>query len=220
MSVIDKELWGQLFTKFTIKHYACNVEYSIEGFIAKNKNEVVDEIKSCAIRLMGADIAPELPRDAPQGMSSAADSKYRQAIKGPKTTVIQFRNELQSLITLLRSTQSHFVRCIKPNDSNQPGNDISIDIFQTPRCHVNVIFSAFHLLSSPATCSDADADADADACSFPPPPLTDYLSKYILHTFCLFHSLSISHHLKVSLSLSIYLSCSLSHSLTLSPPLS
>lgn len=45
----------------------------------------------------------------------------RQETNRDKTTLTQkFRTELQSLITLLESSERHYVRCIKPNESKKP----------------------------------------------------------------------------------------------------
>ena len=124
MTVIPRERQAGEFTKFSVKHYAAVVEYEVKGFIGKNKNEVADEIRHMAFELMGADLAPPKAESTPRGLTPAQHSKYRQALKGPKTTVTQFRDELESLLALLRTTQSHFVRCIKPNDDKVPGEAI------------------------------------------------------------------------------------------------
>ncbi|KAJ7387469.1 Unconventional myosin-XIX [Desmophyllum pertusum] len=77
--------------EFSIYHFAESVSYQVEGLVKKNKD----------------------------GESSFKDSgKHRQTTV---TVAHKFKVSLDSLMSTLRSTNVHYIRCIKPNSNCQPG---------------------------------------------------------------------------------------------------
>ncbi|KAI8318560.1 hypothetical protein GQ54DRAFT_266754 [Martensiomyces pterosporus] len=103
--------------KFTIRHYAHDVTYEADGFIDKNKDTVPDEIqnvlKASADDLLTTVIQepePDQPAQAPKGRLSV-----RAARKPTLGTV--FKHSLVSLMETIEATESHYIRCIKPNEA-------------------------------------------------------------------------------------------------------
>ncbi|XP_069700200.1 myosin heavy chain, muscle isoform X6 [Periplaneta americana] len=117
---------GQVAAHFAIGHYAGTVSYNITGWLEKNKDPlndtVVDQFKKSSNKLL-----VEIFADHP-GQSGAADAGGggKGGVKRPKgsgfqTVSVLYREQLNNLMTTLRSTQPHFVRCIIPNELKQAG---------------------------------------------------------------------------------------------------
>ncbi|XP_045477198.1 myosin heavy chain, muscle isoform X17 [Harmonia axyridis] len=113
---------GQQAAHFAIGHYAGNVPYNITGWLEKNKDPlndtVVDLYKKGTNKLL-----VEIFADHPGQSGSAADAKGGRGKKGGGFATVSsaYKEQLNNLMTTLRSTQPHFVRCIIPNEMKQPG---------------------------------------------------------------------------------------------------
>ncbi|XP_066140611.1 myosin heavy chain, muscle isoform X10 [Euwallacea fornicatus] len=112
---------GQQAAHFTLGHYAGNVPYNITGWLEKNKDPlndtVVDLFKKGTNKLL-----VEIFADHP-GQSGGGDAKGAKRTKGSafQTVSAMYREQLNNLMSTLRATQPHFVRCIIPNELKQPG---------------------------------------------------------------------------------------------------
>ncbi|XP_065215422.1 myosin heavy chain, muscle isoform X16 [Planococcus citri] len=107
---------------FAISHYAGVVSYNISGWLEKNKDplndSVVDQFKKGTNKLL-----IEIFADC-AGQSGGGDAKGGGRGKkggGFATVSSSYKEQLNNLMTTLRSTQPHFVRCIIPNELKQPG---------------------------------------------------------------------------------------------------
>ncbi|XP_024080482.1 myosin heavy chain, muscle isoform X27 [Cimex lectularius] len=109
---------------FAIGHYAGVVSYNITGWLEKNKDPlndtVVDQYKKGTNKLLC-----EIFADHP-GQSGGADPSGGKGGRGKKgggfaTVSSSYKEQLNNLMTTLKSTQPHFVRCIIPNELKQPG---------------------------------------------------------------------------------------------------
>ncbi|XP_011558095.1 myosin heavy chain, muscle isoform X5 [Plutella xylostella] len=109
---------------FAIGHYAGNVGYNISGWLEKNKDPlndtVVDQFKKGQNKLL-IEIFADHPGQS--GDAAAAKGAGGKRAKGSafQTVSSLYREQLNNLMTTLRSTQPHFVRCIIPNELKQPG---------------------------------------------------------------------------------------------------
>ncbi|KAI5697731.1 hypothetical protein M8J75_014821 [Diaphorina citri] len=111
---------------FAIAHYAGTVSYNITGWLEKNKDPlndtVVDQFKKGSNKLL-----VEIFADHPgQSGGAPADAGGKGGGRGKKgggfaTVSSSYKEQLNNLMTTLRSTQPHFVRCIIPNEMKQPG---------------------------------------------------------------------------------------------------
>ncbi|XP_065549876.1 myosin-1B [Lathamus discolor] len=112
---------GKAEAHFSLVHYAGTVDYNITGWLDKNKdplNETVvglyqkSSLKTLALLFASAG-----------GEAEASGGKKGGKKKGSsfQTVSALFRENLNKLMTNLRSTHPHFVRCIIPNETKTPG---------------------------------------------------------------------------------------------------
>ncbi|XP_056147198.1 unconventional myosin-Ih [Lampris incognitus] len=94
---------------FRLLHYAGEVTYCVIGFLDKNNDLLYRNIKEVMSQSKNAIIKHCFPSTEP-------DSKKR-----PETVATQFKNSLVGLAEILMSKEPWYVRCIKPNESKQPG---------------------------------------------------------------------------------------------------
>ncbi|XP_040163727.1 myosin heavy chain, muscle isoform X32 [Anopheles arabiensis] len=107
---------------FAIGHYAGVVSYNITGWLEKNKDPlndtVVDQFKKGSNALM-----VEIFADHPGQSADPAAAKGGRGKKGAgfATVSSSYKEQLNNLMTTLKSTQPHFVRCIIPNEMKTAG---------------------------------------------------------------------------------------------------
>ncbi|XP_039703291.1 myosin-1 [Pteropus medius] len=113
---------GKAEAHFSLVHYAGTVDYNIAGWLDKNKdplNETVvglyqkSSLKTLAYLFSGAAAA-----EAESGGGKKGGKKKGSSFQ---TVSALFRENLNKLMTNLRSTHPHFVRCIIPNETKTPG---------------------------------------------------------------------------------------------------
>ncbi|XP_023175407.1 myosin heavy chain, muscle isoform X24 [Drosophila hydei] len=113
---------GQQAAHFAIGHYAGVVAYNITGWLEKNKDPlndtVVDQFKKSQNKLL-----IEIFADHPGQSGGGEQAKGGRGKKGGGFATVSsaYKEQLNSLMSILRSTQPHFVRCIIPNEMKQPG---------------------------------------------------------------------------------------------------
>ncbi|XP_058126015.1 myosin heavy chain, muscle isoform X1 [Anopheles ziemanni] len=107
---------------FAIGHYAGVVSYNITGWLEKNKDPlndtVVDQFKKGSNALV-----VEIFADHPGQSADPAAAKGGRGKKGAgfATVSSSYKEQLNNLMTTLKSTQPHFVRCIIPNEMKTAG---------------------------------------------------------------------------------------------------
>lgn len=99
--------------KFTLKHYAGEVEYSTDSWIEKNRDPLNDNVLQILNSSSNKFIA-SLYQSASTD-SSSKNSSFR-------TVAQKHKEQLNSLMTQLTNTTPHFVRCIIPNHKKKPQN--------------------------------------------------------------------------------------------------
>lgn len=145
-SVLRKPDKGSI-DSFMICHYADRVTYTGDGFVERNTDYVVDEhmtvLKrtSCPLfKIFEEDPLPTPNIGRGKSGSNASlqrSNSFRKATIGSGsgigsnigggsmvlTTVIsRFRASLDDLLTTINATETHYIRCIKPNSRKQPDN--------------------------------------------------------------------------------------------------
>ncbi|XP_018431078.1 PREDICTED: myosin-1B-like [Nanorana parkeri] len=111
---------GKAEAHFSLVHYAGTVDYNISGWLDKNKDPLNETViglyQKSSVKLLsflyGAYSATE-----------DAGSKKGAKKKGSsfQTVSCLFRENLNKLMSNLRSTHPHFVRCLIPNETKTPG---------------------------------------------------------------------------------------------------
>ncbi|XP_078242066.1 myosin-4 [Pogona vitticeps] len=109
---------GKAEAHFALVHYAGTVDYNISGWLDKNKDPLNETVvglyqKSSmkTLALLFAD------RPAEEGAKKGGKKKGSSF----QTVSALFRENLNKLMTNLRSTHPHFVRCLIPNETKTPG---------------------------------------------------------------------------------------------------
>ena len=103
---------------FMIHHYAGTVTYTVDQWLDKNKDPLNDNVIELFTKAKNAFLA-HIWTDRTINPAVAPDRRK----KGTQfVTVSQIhREQLGNLMTTLRTTTPHFIRCIIPNDKKKPG---------------------------------------------------------------------------------------------------
>ncbi|KAG7235764.1 hypothetical protein INR49_002266, partial [Caranx melampygus] len=116
---------GKPEAHFALVHYAGTVDYNINNWLVKNKdplNETVVALyQKSTLKLLAILFANYAGADSV--MTEATEGKKEKKKKGSsfQTVSALHRENLNKLMTNLRSTHPHFVRCIIPNETKTPG---------------------------------------------------------------------------------------------------
>ncbi|MBV97511.1 Myosin-7, partial [Eschrichtius robustus] len=116
-----RNIKGKPEAHFSLIHYAGTVDYNIIGWLQKNKdplNETVVELyKKSSLKMLSTLFANYAGFDSPieKGKGKAKKGSSFQTVSA------LHRENLNKLMTNLRSTHPHFVRCIIPNETKTPG---------------------------------------------------------------------------------------------------
>jgi myosin heavy subunit len=119
---------GQRDVDFELYHYAGTVGYNVGNWLEKNKDplngSVVELLKKSNVNLMQTiwadykSIEEQIAEEKKGGSGKKAKKKKGGAFM---TVSALHRESLGRLMTNLRSTHPHFVRCIVPNEHKKPG---------------------------------------------------------------------------------------------------
>ncbi|XP_053148588.1 myosin-1B-like [Hemicordylus capensis] len=110
---------GKAEAHFALVHYAGTVDYNISGWLDKNKdplNETVVGLYQKSSMKTLALLFQERPAEETAGKK--AGKKKGSSFQ---TVSALFRENLNKLMSNLRSTHPHFVRCLIPNETKTPG---------------------------------------------------------------------------------------------------
>ncbi|XP_030646541.1 myosin heavy chain, fast skeletal muscle-like [Chanos chanos] len=121
---------GKAEAHFSLVHYAGTVDYNIAGWLDKNKDplneSVVQLYQKSSVKLLAflyASFSSAEAEAANSGGGGGSGAKKGGKKKGGsfQTVSAVFRENLGKLMTNLRSTHPHFVRCLIPNEVKTPG---------------------------------------------------------------------------------------------------
>jgi myosin V len=91
--------------KICINHYAGNVIYETNNFCEKNKNIISNEINKLIEKI-----------------SICKKINSNVSVLKSKSISYLFKNQLKELVKIINDTNTHYIRCIKPNDLNESDN--------------------------------------------------------------------------------------------------
>ncbi|KAF4325072.1 hypothetical protein G195_001650 [Phytophthora kernoviae 00238/432] len=106
-------------TQFIINHYAGSVAYETVGFMEKHRDTLQKDLLDL-IQLSSISFLPELFEDAEITLEGSERGSGGRGKKGPKSLGTQFKTSLSQLMDNIKCTNSHYVRCIKPNSNKSP----------------------------------------------------------------------------------------------------
>ncbi|KAF4093521.1 hypothetical protein AMELA_G00002890 [Ameiurus melas] len=126
---------GKAEAHFSLVHYAGTVDYNIVGWLDKNKDPLNDSVvqlyQKSANKLLCLLYAAHASAEAESGGKKAGKKKGGSF----QTVSALFRENLGKLMTNLRSTHPHFVRCLIPNESKTPGLMENFLVIHQLRCN-------------------------------------------------------------------------------------
>uniref|UniRef100_A0A8D3DZI9 Myosin heavy chain fast skeletal muscle-like n=1 Tax=Scophthalmus maximus TaxID=52904 RepID=A0A8D3DZI9_SCOMX len=129
-----KPVKGKPEAHFSLAHYAGCVDYNVVGWLDKNKDPLNDSVvqlyQKSSVKLLALLYASHAAADESSGKKGAKK-------KGGsfQTVSAMFRENLGKLMTNLRSTHPHFVRCLIPNESKTPGLMENFLVIHQLRCN-------------------------------------------------------------------------------------
>uniref|UniRef100_A0A8C6Y3Q2 Myosin heavy chain 2 n=1 Tax=Naja naja TaxID=35670 RepID=A0A8C6Y3Q2_NAJNA len=113
---------GKPEAHFSLVHYAGIVDYNIGGWLEKNKdplNETVVALyQKSSIKIL-ANLYATFASQDDEGTTKKKGAKKKGS--SFQTVSALFRENLNKLMSNLRTTHPHFVRCIIPNETKTPG---------------------------------------------------------------------------------------------------
>uniref|UniRef100_A0A663E8J7 Myosin heavy chain, skeletal muscle, adult-like n=1 Tax=Aquila chrysaetos chrysaetos TaxID=223781 RepID=A0A663E8J7_AQUCH len=112
---------GKAEAHFSLVHYAGTVDYNISGWLEKNKDPLNETViglyQKSSVKTLALLFASYGGAEAEAGGKKGGKKKGSSF----QTVSALFRENLNKLMTNLRSTHPHFVRCIIPNETKTPG---------------------------------------------------------------------------------------------------
>ncbi|KAK2915101.1 hypothetical protein Q8A73_005695 [Channa argus] len=112
---------GKAEAHFSLVHYAGTVDYNVNGWLDKNKDPLNDSVvqlyQKSSVKLLALLFAAHASGEDAKGGKKGGKKKGGSF----QTVSALFRENLGKLMTNLRSTHPHFVRCLIPNESKTPG---------------------------------------------------------------------------------------------------
>lgn len=127
-------------TMFAVNHYAGKVAYSASGFLEKNRDSLPSEIRELFVHsqipLLSQIFAGTVSRTGTLMLRRGAQANVDVNANSRKSTVgFQFRQSLSVLMEKMSSSNPHFIRCVKPNDS-KAANRFDMDMVKNQlRCN-------------------------------------------------------------------------------------
>uniref|UniRef100_A0A667ZHU9 Myosin heavy chain, fast skeletal muscle-like n=1 Tax=Myripristis murdjan TaxID=586833 RepID=A0A667ZHU9_9TELE len=118
---------GKAEAHFSLVHYAGTVDYNITGWLDKNKDPLNDSVVQLYQKSSNKLLAFLYASHASKGGKKKGGSF--------QTVSALFRENLGKLMTNLRSTHPHFVRCLIPNESKTPGLMENFLVIHQLRCN-------------------------------------------------------------------------------------
>uniref|UniRef100_H2RE58 Myosin heavy chain 3 n=1 Tax=Pan troglodytes TaxID=9598 RepID=H2RE58_PANTR len=109
-----KVVKGRAEAHFSLIHYAGTVDYSVSGWLEKNKDPLNETVVGLYQKSSNRLLAHLYATTCPPLLLSKKGSSFQ-------TVSALFRENLNKLMSNLRTTHPHFVRCIIPNETKTPG---------------------------------------------------------------------------------------------------
>ncbi|XP_076000045.1 myosin heavy chain, fast skeletal muscle-like [Genypterus blacodes] len=127
---------GKAEAHFSLVHYAGTVDYNIGGWLDKNKDPLNDSVVQLYQKASNKLLAMLYATHGAEAEAGGGAKKGGKKKGGSFQTVSAlFRENLGKLMTNLRSTHPHFVRCLIPNESKTQGLMENFLVIHQLRCN-------------------------------------------------------------------------------------
>ena len=103
---------------FVLRHFAGDVTYEADGFLDKNNDTIHDSLLEVLSESSSTFVTELRPNESDN--EDESDAKFGPQGGRFKSVSARFSAQLKELMTTLNSTNSHFIRCIKPNQEQKP----------------------------------------------------------------------------------------------------
>ncbi|XP_041099466.1 myosin heavy chain, fast skeletal muscle-like, partial [Polyodon spathula] len=112
---------GKVEAHFSLVHYAGIVDYNVSGWLDKNKDPLNETVLGLYVK-SSVKLLAHLYVNSAAPAEDAGGAKKGGKKKGGSFQTVSglFRENLNKLMSNLRSTHPHFVRCLIPNESKTP----------------------------------------------------------------------------------------------------
>ncbi|KFG37005.1 myosin G, partial [Toxoplasma gondii GAB2-2007-GAL-DOM2] len=107
---IENKIKGSM--AFGIQHYAGDVTYTVTGWLVKDQNAPPQEARDCLLTSENPVVKAI--------METASSDTQRRGPGGKSTVGSVFKKQLTELMAKINGTDSHYIRCIKPNPAHKP----------------------------------------------------------------------------------------------------
>ncbi|KAL0978177.1 hypothetical protein UPYG_G00167070 [Umbra pygmaea] len=128
---------GKAEAHFALVHYAGTVDYNVTGWLDKNKDPLNDSVvqlyQKSSVKLLALLYVGAAAGQADEAAKAGGGKKKKGG--SFQTVSALFRENLGKLMTNLRSTHPHFVRCLIPNESKTPGLMENFLVIHQLRCN-------------------------------------------------------------------------------------
>ncbi|KAL3939310.1 MAG: hypothetical protein SGBAC_005952 [Bacillariaceae sp.] len=127
--------------EFGIHHYAGKVMYDSDGFVSSNQDSLPSDLIDCALKSTNEILAKHLNNEKCNNLTEAAAPAPKK--KGPSraksnlvsaTVWTKYKAQLMKLMTMLKKTNSRYIRCIKPNTFKKPSIMQHVSTIEQLRC--------------------------------------------------------------------------------------
>ena len=115
---------------FTIEHYAGPVTYTTDAFLEKNFDVITPDMAQL-VRSSTDELVLHIydffkvendeaasATNSPMGPKGAPPSAGKKGRKKPQSVGGEFRRQMEELMSTLKETSPHYIRCLKPNGKN------------------------------------------------------------------------------------------------------
>lgn len=107
--------------EFGVRHYAGEVMYQVDDFLAKNKDAQQDQLFEIMLASNNAFVRTIATlQDTTESIYGTIGRGVDKGSKGRPLVADAFRQQLSALVDLLSATRPWYVRCIKPNLTKSP----------------------------------------------------------------------------------------------------
>ncbi|KAM6981317.1 myosin, heavy chain 7B, cardiac muscle, beta a [Aplochiton taeniatus] len=124
---------------FELVHYAGVVPYNIMGWLEKNKDPLNETVVGCfqksSNKLLACLYENYVGSDSAAEPSKTGGKEKRKKAASFQTVSQLHKENLNKLMSNLRSTQPHFVRCLIPNETKTPGIMDPFMVLHQLRCN-------------------------------------------------------------------------------------